>query len=303
MYYRYYHDPGDHNTRAHYGVRTATHKLIYFWKKDQWELFDLVNDPHELHNLYGLPGHEAVTAELKTELLRLKKSLKDDDQFANVIAERLRWPGRDAAGKVVNDERLAVNRRRFFECFSAIGLGSTLMPESLTIAAQDSDTITIEMIEAAQTLAGITFTREEQQAIATRLNATRGYVAGFRFLKTANLGNDTQPAVVFNPVPPGKTPPAGPRGLKRREPLVSKPSSDEALAFLPVTHLAKLVKSRQIKPSELTELYLARLTAHDPALHCVVNLTADLARRRRSRPTRRSPPAGTVVRCMGFPSG
>ena len=22
MYYRYYHDPGDHNTRAHYGVRT-----------------------------------------------------------------------------------------------------------------------------------------------------------------------------------------------------------------------------------------------------------------------------------------
>ena len=23
MYYRYYHDPGDHNTRAHYGVRTG----------------------------------------------------------------------------------------------------------------------------------------------------------------------------------------------------------------------------------------------------------------------------------------
>jgi arylsulfatase A-like enzyme len=41
MYYRYYHDPGDHNTRVHYGVRTRTHKLIYFWKKDQWELFDL----------------------------------------------------------------------------------------------------------------------------------------------------------------------------------------------------------------------------------------------------------------------
>ncbi|MFM8496844.1 MAG: sulfatase, partial [Planctomycetia bacterium] len=26
VYYRYYHDPGDHDTRAHYGVRTATHK-------------------------------------------------------------------------------------------------------------------------------------------------------------------------------------------------------------------------------------------------------------------------------------
>jgi len=45
FYYRYYHDPGDHNTRAHYGVRTTDHKLICFWKKDQWEMYDLVKDP------------------------------------------------------------------------------------------------------------------------------------------------------------------------------------------------------------------------------------------------------------------
>lgn len=84
MYYRYYHDPGDHNTRAHYGVRTMTHKLIYFWKKDQWELFDLVNDPYELHNLYGQPGQEALTVTLKTELARLKREARDDDQLADV---------------------------------------------------------------------------------------------------------------------------------------------------------------------------------------------------------------------------
>ncbi len=83
MYYRYYHDPGDHNTRAHYGVRTRTHKLIYFWKKDQWELFDLTNDPQEMHNVYGQPGQEQITASLKAELQRLKKAVKDDDQFAN----------------------------------------------------------------------------------------------------------------------------------------------------------------------------------------------------------------------------
>jgi arylsulfatase A-like enzyme len=83
MYYRYYHDPGDHNTRAHYGVRTETHKLIYFWKKNQWELFDLVNDPYELHNLYGQRGQEKLTADLKAELARLKKAVQDDDQLAN----------------------------------------------------------------------------------------------------------------------------------------------------------------------------------------------------------------------------
>ena len=83
MYYRYYHDPGDHNTRAHYGVRTATHKLIYYWKKDQWELFDLRADPSELKNLYGLPGQEAITRKLKAELLRLKAAYGDTDQFAD----------------------------------------------------------------------------------------------------------------------------------------------------------------------------------------------------------------------------
>jgi arylsulfatase A-like enzyme len=81
-YYRYYHDPGDHNTRAHYGVRTTTHKLIYFWKKDQWEMYDLVKDPDELHNLYNDPSQKQMVADLKKELYRLKKEVKDDDQFA-----------------------------------------------------------------------------------------------------------------------------------------------------------------------------------------------------------------------------
>jgi arylsulfatase A-like enzyme len=82
-YYRYYHDPGDHNTRAHYGVRTATHKLIYFWKKDQWEMYDLSKDPNELHNLYNDAAQKETVAQLKAELYRLKKDVKDEDQFAN----------------------------------------------------------------------------------------------------------------------------------------------------------------------------------------------------------------------------
>jgi len=84
MYYRYYHDPGDHNTRAHLGVRTQRYKLIYFWKKDQWELFDLANDPQEMHNLYGEAGMEAITATLKAELARLKREVRDEDQLADV---------------------------------------------------------------------------------------------------------------------------------------------------------------------------------------------------------------------------
>lgn len=83
MYYRYYHDPGDHNTRKHYGVRTATHKLIHFWTKDQWECYDLVADPHEMNNIYDNPEAQPIVAQLKERLYALKKELKDEDQFAN----------------------------------------------------------------------------------------------------------------------------------------------------------------------------------------------------------------------------
>jgi arylsulfatase A-like enzyme len=85
MYYRYYHDPGHHNTAAHYGVRTATHKLIHFWKKGQWELYDLTKDPDELKNLYEDPAQKETIEKLKAEMQRLKKDLKDEDQFANQL--------------------------------------------------------------------------------------------------------------------------------------------------------------------------------------------------------------------------
>ena len=85
MYYRYYHDPGHHNTRAHLGVRTATHKLIHYWKKDQWELFDLTKDPNELRNLYDEPGEQETFARLKIELHRLKAQVEDDDQFSDSL--------------------------------------------------------------------------------------------------------------------------------------------------------------------------------------------------------------------------
>ena len=178
----------------------------------------------------------------------------------------------------MNDDQLSFNRRRFLECLSAMGLGSTLMPEALTIAAQDAETITTGIIEAAEKIAGISFTADERKTLLERLNGARGYLAGFAFLRTANLGNDTPPAIVFNPLPPGQALPRGPAGLTRREPVVARPSSDEALAFLPMTHLAKLVERRLVTASDLTELYLARLKTFDPVLHCVVSLTEDLAR-------------------------
>ncbi|HRQ88761.1 MAG TPA: sulfatase [Bacteroidia bacterium] len=100
VYYRYYHDPGHHNTRAHYGVRTATHKLIHYWKKDAWEMYDLTKDPTEQRNLLhpNLASLDKETVakfeELKAELLRLQSEFKDDGQYADPET----WPADSADG-------------------------------------------------------------------------------------------------------------------------------------------------------------------------------------------------------------
>jgi arylsulfatase A-like enzyme len=81
MYYRYYDYPGAHRVQPHYGVRTDRYKLIYFNKIDQWELFDLKKDPRELKSVYADPAYADAVRDLKAELDKLKKELKDEGQF------------------------------------------------------------------------------------------------------------------------------------------------------------------------------------------------------------------------------
>ncbi|MGB5892643.1 MAG: sulfatase, partial [Ignavibacteriaceae bacterium] len=76
MYYRYHYSHFE--TEPHYGVRTYTHKLIYFNRIDKWELYDLENDPLEMNNVYNDPKYNQAVEELKKELRRLQTELGDD---------------------------------------------------------------------------------------------------------------------------------------------------------------------------------------------------------------------------------
>ncbi|MGN6546070.1 MAG: sulfatase family protein [Aureliella sp.] len=106
LYYRYYHDPGHHNTAAHLGVRTPTHKLIYYWKKNAYEMFDLTKDPNEQHNLLYAEANEPEVAkkfaELKAEIARLQKEYKDDGTYADPET----WPKGSADGPFNDKEPL-----------------------------------------------------------------------------------------------------------------------------------------------------------------------------------------------------
>ncbi len=110
VYYRYYHDPGDHNTAAHLGIRTATHKLIYYWKKDAYEMFDLTKDSEEQHNLLfdtaeaKQPAVAAKFAELKAQIFQLQKEFKDDGQYADSAT----WPEGSADGPFLDKKPIGV---------------------------------------------------------------------------------------------------------------------------------------------------------------------------------------------------
>ncbi len=78
MYYHFYEFPAEHMVKRHYGVRTDRYKLIHFYNDiDVWELYDLQNDPYEMHNIYGQEGTEQITRDLKRELKRLQEQYDD----------------------------------------------------------------------------------------------------------------------------------------------------------------------------------------------------------------------------------
>ena len=86
LYYHYYEFPGFHSVRAHYGVKMERYKLMHFYNDiDCWELYDLQEDPMEMHNIYGQPGTEELVKELKTELLRLQ--VQYDDPIRNIYKD------------------------------------------------------------------------------------------------------------------------------------------------------------------------------------------------------------------------
>lgn len=176
-----------------------------------------------------------------------------------------------------SEDPLALNRRRFIEYFSSIGLGATLLPSALLARAQDSPQITLGMVDEAARVAGITLSPEAEKRIADSLSRKGGLLAHYKTLREMKLGNDTPPAVVFNPLLPGTRPPQARGVFKYSRPKVARPKTDEDLAYLPVTHLAQLVRSRIVTSTELTKLYLERLKTYDPVLHCVVTLTEELA--------------------------
>jgi arylsulfatase A-like enzyme len=78
IYYHYYEYPSVHMVPRHNGIRTERYKLINFYEFDEWEFYDLENDPDELTNLYGNPEYAGIINKVKKQLEELQAHYGDD---------------------------------------------------------------------------------------------------------------------------------------------------------------------------------------------------------------------------------
>lgn len=177
----------------------------------------------------------------------------------------------------MSSHRQLPDRRHFLACFSSVGLGSTLLPGVLWAKVAAGAEITKDTIAAAEEIAGVSFSDQERTMMVSRLNSQKQAIEA---LHKVPLDNALAPAIVFDPVPPGVqlAPKKKTSMVRAKYPVMARPTALEELAFLPVTRLSELVRTRKVKPSELTEMYLGRLKRYDPQLRCVISLTEERAR-------------------------
>tara|TARA_B100000482_G_scaffold103368_1_gene74533 strand:- start:358 stop:990 length:633 start_codon:yes stop_codon:yes gene_type:complete len=82
VYYHYYEYPSVHMVKRHYGIVNKEYKLArFYYDVDEWELYDRLNDPNEMNNVYNNPAYADVVKELKVKLADLRVKYKDSEEL------------------------------------------------------------------------------------------------------------------------------------------------------------------------------------------------------------------------------
>ena len=82
VYYHYYEYPSVHMAKRHYGIVNKEFKLVHFYYDiDEWELYDRLNDPSEINNVYNNPDYKDVVEKLTQELKEMRIKYKDSEKL------------------------------------------------------------------------------------------------------------------------------------------------------------------------------------------------------------------------------
>lgn len=146
---------------------------------------------------------------------------------------------------------------------------------------QVNGSITEKTIAEAEKINHLNFTDAERKQMLENLNER---LENYEKLRAIKLNNSVPPALYFDPRPPGLKTHCRNRCTSTIEPIKLRciplppvPSELEEMAFYPLTHLSRFIRTRKVTSQQLTEMYLRRLKRYDPYIHCVVTLTEEFA--------------------------
>jgi Asp-tRNA(Asn)/Glu-tRNA(Gln) amidotransferase A subunit family amidase len=131
----------------------------------------------------------------------------------------------------------------------------------------------------AEKLMQVTLTpAERQQAADTWRRSLAPYLERRAGPRKVAIADTDAPATLWNPMLPGLVSgPSRDRFVRSKAEATPLPSSDDAIAFAPVTQLSRWIESRKLTSERLTNIYLSRIDRLDPKIRSVITLTRDHA--------------------------
>jgi Asp-tRNA(Asn)/Glu-tRNA(Gln) amidotransferase A subunit family amidase len=131
----------------------------------------------------------------------------------------------------------------------------------------------------AEKLMQVTMTEAERQLAADAWpRSLAPYLERRTGPRKVDIAPTDSPATLWNPVLPGLTSgPSRDRFIRTMAGQAPLPSSDDAIAFAPVTELSRWIESKQLTSERLTNIYLARIERLDGKIRSVITLTKDHA--------------------------
>jgi Asp-tRNA(Asn)/Glu-tRNA(Gln) amidotransferase A subunit family amidase len=146
---------------------------------------------------------------------------------------------------------------------------------SLSITAQQKDTISKEDLKVAAKVMGLDFTEPERDSM---LRDVRDNAAEYSRMHRLPLNNSVPMSLWQSPVLPGM------QFETKQLPVqwniaanVTMPINKADLAFYNILQLASLIKNKKITSVELTKFFIERIRKYGDTLQCVISVTEEIA--------------------------
>jgi Asp-tRNA(Asn)/Glu-tRNA(Gln) amidotransferase A subunit family amidase len=152
-------------------------------------------------------------------------------------------------------------------------------PPTFGTGAASGPAVTPATFAEAEKLLQVTLTpAERQQAADSWRQSLAPYLERRTGPRNVALAATDPPATLWNPILPGTMARTSrDRFVRSRVAGVPLPSSDDAIAFAPVTQLSRWIESRQLTSERLTNIYLSRIERLDGKIRSVITVTKDHA--------------------------